>query len=327
MVSVLLEGGLGSQMFGYAAGRRLALAHGVDLTIDTRLYRSYDKFQPELHHFDVQASFPSWEECDRMYGPNNEHVNTVEPRHYHVDAAILDVADPNAMLIGNAISEDYFFDVVDVIRRDFTRVSQPVEYARMVSHHLSELAASGKTPVAVHVRRGDKALDPGINHVHGVATVEYYETAMALMDRLIDNPWYIFFSDGPEWVEANLRRSNAGVMRAPAGTPAIEDMLLMAECHHHILGNSTYSWWSAWLAEQRPDHVVIGPRPLMADRSYNTEDVLLRNWISLGATERATPSLRVKSPSKTAAITTEPSSVPSVGRLSIAGADISKLRI
>lgn len=293
MVMVLLEGGLGSQMFGYAAGRRLALVHNTELKIDTRNYRNYTKFRPELHHFNVQASFPSWEECEQICGPNNERVRTVEPAHYHVDPSILDIADPSVLMVGNCISEDYFFDVVDVIRNDFTRKTVPDGYAQGVEQYIDTLAQRGYSPVAVHVRRGDKALEPSVNHVHGVATVEFYEQAMALMSRLVDNPWFIFFSDGPDWVEAHFNMPNANVTKAPAGTAPIEDMMLMAKCHHHILGNSTYSWWGAWLAEQRDDHVVIGPRPIMADRTQNTEDVMLRSWISLGATERANPSLRV----------------------------------
>jgi hypothetical protein len=329
MVTVLLEGGLGSQMFGYAAGRRLALAHGVDLMIDTRLYRTYTKFQPELHHFNVQAKFPTWEESERLCGPQNEHVRVVTPSHYHVDPAILEIDDPNVMMVGNAISEDYFFDIIDVIRQDFTRKTQPVQYAIDSAGFLEELMQRGYDPIAVHVRRGDKALDPTIKQVHGLATTEFYENAMMLMSRLVRNPWFVFFSDGTDWVRATLSRPNATIMEPPAGTPPVEDMMLMAKCRHHILGNSTYSWWGAWLSDPHADHVVIGPRPIMADRTQNTEDVMLRNWISLGATERVAPSRRVPQQRVSVArpASVEPfggSASPSVLRV---GAHHGKLRI
>jgi hypothetical protein len=294
MVMVLLEGGLGSQMFGYAIGRRTSLALGCKLELDIRNYYAYDKFQPELHHFDISARTMSMEESAERCGPDQSNVHVVHQRVHHFDPSMLEIEDPNCLIVGNYISEDYFFDAVDEVRRDFRRITTPDAYGQHMAAEIERVAASGATPVAVHVRRGDKANDPSVNQVHGTASVEYYDNAMALMGRLVENPWYFFFSDDPAWVETNVRFANGTVCRPDATSAPVEDMMLMAQCGHHILGNSTYSWWGAWLAEPREGHVVIGPRPFIADRTINTEDILLRDWIGLSLLSRPEPSLRVQ---------------------------------
>jgi len=285
MVMVQLEGGLGSQMFGYATARRLALVHGVEVMLDLRNYETYTKFSPELHHFNIQASTLTPEESSEICGPDNSRVRVIEPRHLHFDSSILDVPDPYVLLVGNCISEDYFFDVTDVIRKDFTRKTALTPYGERMQQLLRDVERKGFQPVAVHVRLGDKLYDPSVNRVHGTCSKEYYQNALALMGRMVERPWFVFFSDNPEWVLQQFSGDNFTIAEPPADTPAVEDMTLMTYCRHHILGNSTYSWWGAWLANAA-DQIVIGPRPFIADRSINTEDMLLRNWISLSAVER-----------------------------------------
>jgi len=293
MTIAQIEGGLASQMFGYAAARRLALKHGAQVLIDPRNYRTYTKFQLELQHFDVQAVLLSPEQADEICGPADEGVVVVRPRHLHVDRAVLDLESPHVLMKGNYVSEDYFHDIEDVLRRDFRRTSTPTSYAVTARALIDQHRDRGRVPVAVHVRRGDYVSEAHTNSFHGTCTLDYYARACEVVARTVSDPWFFVFSDDPAWCEANFSGQRTTVLHAPAGTPPVEDMLLMAACDHHIIANSTYSWWAAWLgAHDR--QVVIGPRPFLADRSHNTDDILPRHWLAVGAGPR--PGLRIGSP-------------------------------
>ncbi len=287
MLITQIEGGLGSQMFGYAAARRLAIKHGVDVYIDTRAFRGYEKFQPELHHLDVDAILLTDEQADEICGKDNEKITVVRPAHLHVDHSILELDQSFLLMVGNFVSEDYFFDVKDVIRRDFTRVSEPTSYALAMQQTINDIKARGYEPVSVHVRRGDYVTEAHTNRSHGVCGTDYYERAFALINRIVDNPWFVIFSNDIEWVADNFKMPNSTIARPPRNTPPVEDMMLMASCRHHVIANSGYSFWGAWLGEH-PEQVVIGPRPFIADRSINTEDIMLRHWISLNCTSALT---------------------------------------
>ncbi len=139
VVIAQIEGGLGSQMWAYAAARRLAIKHNAEVFIDTRNYRTYTKFQPELHHFDVDAVLLSNIDADAICGPNNELIRVVEPAHLHFDKSILEIEDPSVLMRGNYVCEDYFYDVVDTIRKDFTRVSEPTLYAAEMQETIEDI--------------------------------------------------------------------------------------------------------------------------------------------------------------------------------------------
>lgn len=283
MIIAQIEGGLGSQMFGYAAARRLALKLGVEVYIDTRAFRGYDKFRPELHHLDVDATLLSDEESDDICGQFNEKITTVRPAHLHVDRSILDIDQSFVLMAGNYVSEDYFFDATDTIRRDFRRVSEQSAYSIETHERIEDIRRQGYSPVSVHVRRGDYAQDPVINAMYGLCSLEYYERAFTLIKKLVDNPWFVFFSNDTEWVTENFASEKHLITRPPRNTDPVDDMMLMAACGHNVLANSGFSFWGAWLSDN-PEQVVIGPRPWLLDRSINTEDIMLRDWISLNTT-------------------------------------------
>lgn len=287
MIIAQIEGGLGSQMWGYAAARRLALSLGTDVYIDTRNYRTYTKFKPELHHFDVEAYLLDDAHADEICGTQNERVRVVAPAHLHMDRSILEITDFPVLMVGNYISEDYFGDVKDLVRREFRRITDPDEHGVAGRRAVDEIRSNGFAPVSLHVRHGDYVNEEHITKVHGVCTEEYYEHAIELMRKLVPNAWFVLFSDDTAWLERSFALSNQTIIPASPGSAPVEDMQLMSACDHHILANSTYSWWGAWLGHNHSKH-VIGPRPLLADRSLNTEDMLLRDWISLGMTPRPT---------------------------------------
>ena len=86
---------------------------------------------------------------------------------------------------------------------------------------------------------------------------------MAKMRASVPGARFLIFSDDPEWCRAEFREADEVVIDSgEAGRNPLHDLRLMSLASHHIIANSTYSWWAAWLAK-RP-----GQKVLMPDRWY-----------------------------------------------------------
>lgn len=129
--------------------------------------------------------------------------------------------------------------------------------------------------ISIHVRRGDY-LKPGINNLHGVLSMQYYEDAIKKMDREFTNPFYFIFSDDSEWCEKNFTFLKNRLVISQNNPPHV-DMNLMSLCKHHIVANSSFSWWAAWL-NNKASKVVIAPKIWFQGQETN---IIPKDWISL----------------------------------------------
>lgn len=285
-------GGLGNQMFQYAAGRALSILRGVPLRLDVSGFTGYG-----LHHgfelervfscpvtlaepLDVRAAL-GWQSsrlARRIFARpalrflRNRHF-MVEP-HFHYWPGICNVPLPN-YLMGYWQSEHYFADVAQTIRTDFT-FRQP-----MSSRNL-ELAGEigAANAVSLHVRRGDYVSDPRTMATNGVCPLSYFETAIRYISARVDAPHFFVFSDDMDWVRANLNIDHpCRYVDHNRSTESFNDMRLMSLCRHHIIANSSFSWWGAWL-NPRDDKMVIAPKKWFAN-SNDTRDLLPIGWVIL----------------------------------------------
>lgn len=298
MILVRLMGGLGNQMFQYAAARRLAWKHRTTVKLDLSFLEGCQagnttrKF--ELHHLCIDAERASDEDVARMTGggeslleatcsriagvvglPRRRQGIRYSERHFHFDPALLELPD-GCYLEGYWQSERYFADIGDIVRREFA-VKSPL------SGKNGALAALMQTDnsVFIHIRRGDYVASPSINAFHGTCPIGYYRDAVAKMEASVADPSYFVFSDDPEWVKDNLRLSRPMTVVEHNGVDAgYEDLRLMGFCRHSIIANSSLSWWGAWLS-MAPDKIVIAPRRWFNDPAVNTEDLYLAGWLRL----------------------------------------------
>ena len=115
--------------------------------------------------------------------------------------------------------------------------------------------------------------------------VDYYRNAVDYMKKNVDSPKFFVFADNPQWVKENFSWLDYTLVdwNPSAGPGSHLDMQLMSLCHHNIISNSTYSWWSAFLNEN-PDKVVVLPRqwfnPSSCEQS-TSEPVQCPGWIAL----------------------------------------------
>lgn len=291
VVSRLL-GGLGNQMFQYAVGRAVAERHGVPLLLDISGFKDYDLRCYELDAFSISAGIASEAQLAaftrlpqqqgfwaglrrRLVGALSQSV--LREASYTYDARI-ETTRPPVLLDGYWQSEKYFAHLAPVLRRELT-LKGGLDTANR--EMLGQIAGAGTRAVSLHVRRGDYVSNPHTAQYHGACTLDYYRSAVEWMSRQIASPHFFVFSDDPAWVQANLDIPHATTLvQVNDADHGIFDLTLMKSCGHHIIANSSFSWWSAWL-NPSPDKIVIAPQQWFRESANDTRDLLPSAWIRL----------------------------------------------
>ncbi len=282
MIIVQLSGGLGNQMFQYALYLALG-AEGREVRIDeTTEYGEHERLRhPELRE-DFGAQLPSYRVATRkeIVALTDSYMDFLsrvrrkltgrrtklyaERKPYVFDPAVLGLTE--AYLTGCWQSERYFADVRQEVRQAFSMdgvrlTGRRREYERMI---LAAEDALRTVSVSMHIRRGDYLNRQDI--YGGICTEDYYRRAMAKMEEILrrrgERPQYFVFTNDPDWAEEHFAGSDAVVVRGegkPDGS-GIEDMKLMSLCRHHIIANSSFSWWGSWLSREEGRLVMAPPR-------------------------------------------------------------------
>ena len=169
-----------------------------------------------------------------------------------------------------------FCSVADDIRRLFRFRNTPGEAGERLLNEVRRSMA-----VSVHIRRGDYVSDPHTNRFHGTCSVDYYNAAFDVIASEVKEARFFVFSDDPQWARENIKPPSEAVFVGRNTTqPDYEDMRLMLNCRHHIIANSSFSWWPAWL-NSSSDKVVVAPRRWVADPKQAVLDVLPETWVSI----------------------------------------------
>ncbi|EYS96939.1 alpha-1,2-fucosyltransferase [Cupriavidus sp. SK-4] len=288
MIVTRVIGGLGNQMFQYAAGRALARRLGVPLKIDSSGFADYPLHNYGLHHFALKAvqagdrEIPSgraenrWAKALRRFGLGTE-LRVFRERGFAVDPEVMKLPD-GTYLDGYWQSESYFAEMTQELRRDFQIATPPT------SENAEWLARIGgdEGAVSIHVRRGDYVTNASANAVHGTCSLDYYmRAARYVAENIGVKPTFYVFSDDPDWVAENLHLGHeTRYVRHNDSARNYEDLRLMSACRHHIIANSTFSWWGAWLNASEKK-VVIAPAQWFRDEKFDTRDLLPPTWTKL----------------------------------------------
>jgi hypothetical protein len=296
MIILRLRGGLGNQLFQYAAGKSLALYHNTAFKLDLYFYKTHNNRKFELENFNIPIELASRDEVHEFTGSNpviryiNKRENYLRcpsvfaQPHYHFYEDYFGLPG-NLYLSGYFQCEKYFQQISSEIFKWYTP-AKPLDAVNttLVNEMLS------KESVALHVRRGDYTNQ----YASFFVTVpdEYYKKAIQEIKSRTTNPSFFVFSDDIAWCKANLALDGAVFVEHNKGDDSFKDLLLMSHCKHNIIANSTFSWWGAWL-NSNPNKVVIAPRvwfresyfggkaPVYPSRIYNTKDLIPEKWIRL----------------------------------------------
>jgi hypothetical protein len=296
MIIVMLTGGLGNQMFQYAAARRLAHVTGQDLKLDHRWFswRSAAKTPRcyELGVFALKAEAASAEESRWLRGGEASRSPKLVKRilavvgykapasyrkemYFQFDPHVLQITG-DAYLDGYWQSEKYFSDTEQIIRSDFRLKAEPHEGNAEI---LTEIQSCES--VSIHFRRGDYVTNPQSAACHGILPLSYYQAALEVLQKQLVKPRLFVFSDDLPWVREHLRTDLPLCYVEGNGTKsAAEDLRLMSACRHHIIANSSFSWWGAWLGTN-PEKIVVAPDAWFSTHDINTSDLIPESWLRI----------------------------------------------
>lgn len=298
MITVQLIGGLGNQMFQYAMGRALALRLHAPLCLNTS---SFVNTQGSVAHIawrlplfpniigtvrhvdDRQPSY--FHNCLRrinFFAQRKLHWNkplfpniVIEP-HFEYWPGVEEILAP-VHLYGYWQSEKYFTHYTDQIRRDFTFPSLPEGAAK---NYATRIMACPDA-ISVHIRRGDYVSNPQALAFHGLLGPVYYRSALERIRDEVGSTIVFLFSDDPQWGRDNFDPCGhvLEVVDLKLSESPQHDMHLMTLCRHHVIANSSFSWWGAWLGS--PDGITIAPKRWFADVGTNGDDIYPQGWIRL----------------------------------------------
>ena len=301
MIVSRIWAGLGNQLFQYAAGKNLATLHKTDFKLDCRWFgqaipcdtpRRY-----ELDCFNIHAErtvdsdlrqypfttiaksklarsfLPRWQLFLQKRTPY-AHLRSYRELHFHFDSKFFDLSS-DTYLVGYFQSERYFKPIEGKLRKEFTFKIPPSPENKTLLEKIQNSSS-----VSLHIRRGDYVLDPRVGLHHGVCNLTYYQKAIQEIERRVRNPHFYIFSDDIPWAKTHLFIGhNSTYISHNQGDKSYEDLRLMSHCRHHIIANSSFSWWGAWL-NSRSDKLVMAPRK-WTNISLDISDLIPSGWTLL----------------------------------------------
>lgn len=288
MIVARINGGLGNQLFQYATARAAAIRSDQPLILDTREYVTNPYRRFGLDRFRIDATICSTNSFDgvRLPPPRKQvlsfvywQLTTGRRLRYYRERGLTFQPQVNelrgpAYLHGYFQSERYFADAADTLRRELSIKAPPTEEN---ARWLEDIGATQS--VGVHVRRGDYVTNASASQTHGTCSPEYYlNGARRIIERTGISPTFFVFSDDPDWTQASIRLpGETRFVRHNDDEHNYEDLRLLTACKHHIIANSSFSWWGAWLAHQA-GQIVIAPRSWFRDPQSHDDDIVPATW-------------------------------------------------
>lgn len=254
-------GRLGNQMFQYAALRGIAAT------------RSYEYCIPAPETFGVTDGNVATSDATlfttfklRPCVLRTSNFRTLYETQHHFDEHLLNTCPDNVDLFGYFQTEKYFKHIEQSIREDFTFIDN---IAAVCNDYMNQFDCA---IIALHIRRGDYV---NLQSYHPMPTMHYYSEAL----QRLPNTMVLVFSDDIEWCRTQQLFQNDRFVFSINNSTAV-DLCLMSMCDYHIIANSSFSWWGAWLAKSKQ---VVAPVKWFGDAlcDKNTSDMYCDGWIKL----------------------------------------------
>ena len=265
MIIVRVTGGLGNQMFQYAMYKSLE-KKGKLVKLDSKSFYETKKEHNgyELERiFDIKPNKPTKEDLEKFDENNISTLFKIKRKLFGDKKFVYDTKEyvfnkdvyklKNSYLNGYWQSIKYFEGIENDIKKDFRFKNQLDKNNLEI---LNEIENSNS--ISIHIRRGDYMSPENYNMYGCIATPTYYKKAIKVIEEKVENPTFFVFSNDMDWVKKNIQ-INSRVFYI--------DMFLMSKCKHNIIANSSFSWWGAWLNENK-NKIVIAPK-----KWINREDV------------------------------------------------------
>ena len=251
MITTKLQGGLGNQLFQWAATKALSIKHNTDYAFDFSYFNS-NQWSLELNEFKKI-----------ILKQRNESIslNTVTDDFYFKKI------ENNSFLDGYWQSEKYFNEIDCLIREDLKIENNIKEYI------VNKYSILNENTVSLHVRRGDYV---NLQNFHPLQTIDYYKNAYDTINENSIN--VLILSDDINWCKKNIKFNNTLYIENETN---IIDLYIMSLCKHNIIANSSFSWWGAWLNKNKNKKIVCPINWFGEKTNIYTGDIIPEKWVKL----------------------------------------------
>jgi hypothetical protein len=306
MVIVQLLGGLGNQMFQYAFGRSLSNRFNTELKLDISLLNNskdevITKRLFELSNFNICSEIVTEDEIQIFSHSNNLFYNTLvwlknitqgesifgkiifktvkSILPFQVITETPCIKRPirkkrHNYIIGYWQDEDYFIEIENVIRNEFSFKKPPsganIDYLNVIN---------GSNSVGVHIRKGDYISITENQKIFNNIEIDYYIKAETIIREKLENPHFFIFTDDIKWARDNYPIKDHFLISHNKNNP-IEDLRLFSACKHQIIANSSFSWWGAWL-NQNTSKIIVAPKIWFIDSKNKNAKIVPKGWIRI----------------------------------------------
>lgn len=290
MIIVKIFQGLGNQLFQYALARSLEERHGVKVKLDVTWYKYYSSHRSfGLDRFNTVYNIASNDEIynirngiydnrflNFLFRQNLKHKPYYKQPYFlenlwHLDPNILKI-NSRTYIEGYFTSELFFTRIRPLLLKELSLKNAP----NLANQSCLEKLRSEES-VCLSVRRGDFVK----NKLHDVCNISYFKRAISYIGDHVKKPVFYIFSDDNLWVKENIQIENYEHHFVDHNFPDyFEDFRLMQNCKHHIIPNSTFSWWAAWLCTYQ-DKIVLAPKEWLNTTEIDYSYFLPNEWIKI----------------------------------------------
>lgn len=298
MIIVKISGGLGNQLFQYAFAKSLSIKRGLEVKIDTSCFNiNYKTITPRrflLDKFNITLPIATKEDFKKIglpYPADNDLrsnllrlknklfslfglkkvAETINNMTYNEED--FNIPD-NFYVSGPRLNEKYFLDISDTIRRDLTLKNSLPDEAVSLLNKISQTNS-----VSINFRRGDYITK--YQYKYAILDEKYYKKAIEIIKNKIEDPIFYVSSDDIEFVKNTfgyLLGDNVVYMSNQA-LKDYEKFWLMRHCKSYVIANSTFSWWMAWLNDNK-EKIVVAPNKYRVD-GKDDSDFIPKEWIKI----------------------------------------------
>ncbi|MGF1902956.1 alpha-1,2-fucosyltransferase [Aliivibrio sifiae] len=287
MIKIRVTGGLGNQLFQYATARSLAEKIETSTTMDISVYKSYNVHPFKLAKFNCKTEFSDKSSLFRKLLEKRFFQKVfmrlgMLGKYYFEDGLFFNKKvlslQNETKLFGYFQSEKYFINIRQKLLEELTLIDELNDIEQALSEEIKN-----SNSISIHIRRGDYVSNLSANQIHGTCDSSYFKKSLAYLENkgiLIESSHLYLFSDDIDWCRENLNFGyNTTFIEGCSERPEV-DMILMSRCQHHIISNSTFSWWGAWLNSNEAK-VVIAPIKWFQSAELDSIDIIPESWVKL----------------------------------------------
>ena len=278
LMVVRVFGGLGNQLFQYAFGQYLKNQSGLPINYDFEYFENNNFRLPNIKQFDFEILDSKKEASKKHIKFKSFRINNFYNKVFSANTFHCEPLKDNYIINSNDYYHGYWqnkrfsLSVIDSLKINFN-IKTP---SSTLQKYLEGIEKINNT-VSIHIRRTDYLLKKNIA-VFSTLDEDYFLKAMITMKELLKGSTlnFVVFSDDIMWAKnAFAQKSNISIIE---GLEDYEDLYLMSHCNHHILSNSTFSWWGAVLNKQE-DKKVICPKDWFNGDKKRMDALVLEEWI------------------------------------------------